>query len=64
MLSLSIEKRDIKTRLEDIRKTGKIPAVFYGRKEASTPISLKETDFVKVWHEAGESSVIVLNLGT
>ena len=60
MLTLTIEKRDLKTRLQDIRETGKIPAVFYGRKEASTPIALKEGDFLKVWEKAGESSVIVL----
>jgi len=60
MLTLAIEKRDIKTKLSEIRGTGKIPAVFYGRKEASTPISLSEVDFMKVWKEAGESSVVVL----
>ncbi len=62
MLSLSIEKRDIKANLETLRKGGSIPAVFYGRKEESTPISLKETDFMKVWKVAGESSVIVLKV--
>lgn len=60
MINLTAEKRDIKSNLSDLRTKGFIPAVFYGHKEASTPISLKEVDFVKVWKEAGESSVIHL----
>ena len=60
MLTLNIETRDLKAKLADIRETGKIPAVFYGRKEESTPISLSEVDFMKAWKQAGESSVIVL----
>ncbi len=60
MLTLSIEKRQKKEKLEKIRKNGKIPAVFYGRKEAATSIALSEVDFLKAWKEAGESSVLVL----
>jgi large subunit ribosomal protein L25 len=37
-----------------------MPGVFYGHKESSTPISIKEVEFLKVWKEAGESSVISL----
>ena len=40
MLSLTIEKRDMKLRADAVRKTGKIPAIFYGPKEASTSISI------------------------
>jgi large subunit ribosomal protein L25 len=60
MLTLNIETRDLKAKLADIRETGKIPAVFYGKKEASTPIALSEVDFMKAWKQAGESSIIVL----
>jgi large subunit ribosomal protein L25 len=60
MLNLAIEKRDKATKLHAIRMSGKIPAVFYGRKESSTPIAVSEKDFMKAWKEAGESSVIVL----
>jgi len=60
MLTLTIEKRDLKAKLGDIRSTGKIPAVFYGRKEESTPIAMSEVDFMKTWRQAGESSIIVL----
>jgi len=60
MLSLKAEIRDTKTKPEMIRKAGKIPAVFYGKKEKSTPISVSKVDFLKAWREARESSVISL----
>ncbi len=60
MIKLKAELRDKSVKAEEIRKSGKIPAVFYGKKEASTPISINRVDFQKVWKEAGESSVITL----
>ena len=38
-----------------------MPAVFYGKKQKSTPISLAQKDFIKAWKRAGESSVITLS---
>ncbi len=61
MLSLKVEKRDTKADLDEMRKKGRIPAVFYGKKEPSTPISVSQTDFLKVWKSAGESSVVSLS---
>ena len=61
MLTLKAEIRDTKVKPSDIRVAGQIPAVFYGKKEASTPISIKKIDFLKVWKEAGESTVVTLN---
>ncbi|MDO8569741.1 MAG: 50S ribosomal protein L25 [bacterium] len=60
MLTLKAEIRDKQTKLESIRKAGKIPAVFYGKKEASTAISIPKIDFLKVWKEAGAYSVVTL----
>jgi len=60
MLTLKAENRDINIAPDAIRKAGNIPAVFYGKKEASTPISIPRIDFLKVWKEAGESSVVTL----
>jgi large subunit ribosomal protein L25 len=60
MLTLQADIRDTKTDAALIRKAGNIPAVFYGKKEASTPISIREVDFLKVWKEAGESTVVTL----
>ena len=60
MLSLTIEKRDLKLTPEKVRAEGLMPAVFYGPKEPSTAISLNPKEFGKVWKKAGESSVIIL----
>jgi len=60
MVALKADKRDPQVSADKIRKAGSIPAVFYGKKEASTPISIPMADFLKVWKEAGESSVISL----
>ena len=61
MLTLKADIRNTKTHPEEVRKAGQIPAVFYGKKEASTPISIPKTEFLKVWKEAGESTVVTLN---
>lgn len=60
MLKLAIQKRDRVGKASKRRAPGSLPGVFYGRKEPSTPISLVEHDFEKIWKEAGESSVITL----
>lgn len=38
-----------------------MPAVFYGKKTESTPISIIQKEFIKAWRKAGESGVITLN---
>lgn len=64
MLTLTVEKRDPKIKLEVLRKGGKIPAVFYGPKEKATSIAIPTVDFIKVWRKAGESSVVILKDGS
>ena len=59
-ISLQYEKRDMKVSPNAIRKAGKIPAVFYGRKQTSTPITIEARDFEKAWKKAGEHSIITL----
>lgn len=61
MLTLKVEKRDPKASLSDIRKEGKMPAVFYGKKEESTPIALSYAVFEKTLKDAGESTIIHLD---
>lgn len=57
-MKLTIQKR---TETADaVRATGNIPAVFYGPKAESTPITVNGPEFIKVWRQAGESSVITL----
>lgn len=61
MSTLEVTKRGADSNLANIRKEGFIPAVFYGRKQPSTPVSIKLKDFEKIFREAGESSVITLS---
>jgi large subunit ribosomal protein L25 len=61
MLNLAIETREAGKNLDELRKAKKVPAVFYGKKETATPVVLSLVDFMKVWNEAGESSVITLS---
>jgi large subunit ribosomal protein L25 len=63
MLELQAEKREIfGKKLKPFRKKGKLPAVLYGPKEKSQPLFVSLKDFKKLWKEAGESTVIQLNL--
>jgi large subunit ribosomal protein L25 len=60
MLTLEVKTRNSGENLDNLRKSGLMPAVFYGRKEASTPVSVSTKAFEKAWKEAGESTVITL----
>jgi large subunit ribosomal protein L25 len=59
-MELAVEKRDIKIKGKTLRNKGVLPAVVYGRSEESTPISVDLKTFKKVFHQAGESSIISL----
>ncbi|MDO8620525.1 MAG: 50S ribosomal protein L25 [bacterium] len=63
-ISLQFEKRDPKVAPNTLRNAGKIPAVFYGKKQASTSITLSAHDFEKVWKKAGENTIVSLQNGT
>ncbi len=56
------EIRDPKRKLAEIRAEGFIPGVYYGHKEASTPVVFLLNAFKKVWKLAGESSVVTLEM--
>jgi large subunit ribosomal protein L25 len=60
MFTLEVKKRDMKEKPDAIRQNGLIPAVFYGKKEKSTSITVSAAEFVKLFKQAGESSVINL----
>lgn len=62
MLTLKGEERSAKTKLASIRAEGFIPAVYYGHKEKTTPCVFSLKEFKKVWEEAGESTVVVLEM--
>ena len=60
-VTLKVEKREERGKqLAKLRKAGKLPAVVYGPKEASTALTLDKGKFEKMFHEAGESTIITL----
>jgi len=63
MITLQAESRDEKVSPQTLRKSGKIPAIYYGKKEAPTSISVSQGQFTKVWKQAGESSVVTIQNG-
>lgn len=60
MPTLEAKIRDTKESLVMMRKGGFVPAVFYGKKEKSTPVTVSEKDLKKIWKDAGESTVITI----
>jgi large subunit ribosomal protein L25 len=64
MFIIKAEKRDSDIKLETLRKSGKIPAVFYGAGKDTTSISIPNIEFKKVWKEAGESSAVKISIPT
>lgn len=63
MRKLSAKPRTIfGKKTKAIRRRGEIPAVLYGSQEESKTISVSEREFAKVWREAGESSLVELDL--
>lgn len=61
-ISLSATKRDITGKAsKSLLKDGKMPAVVYGPKQDSVPVSLPAREFEKVLKSAGESTVIELS---
>lgn len=59
-MELAVQKRDTSKNPNTLRSEGVIPAVVYGRSTESTPIAIDRKAFEKVFHEAGESTVITL----
>ena len=60
MLTLDIQKRDKKADLEALRKSGRVPAVFYGPKTENATITVSLAELKKALMSAGESTVIKL----
>jgi len=63
MLTLSAKKRkDIGKKVKKIREQGMLPGVLYGPKIESQPLEIDLKEFEGVYREAGESSLISLDL--
>jgi len=58
--TLKAEKRDPKIKNEDLRNAGQIPAIYYGANKDSVSITINYAEFIKLYKEAGESSMITL----
>jgi large subunit ribosomal protein L25 len=63
MTTIKAEIRKGKNENEYLRENGMIPAVFYGPKQENTSIKINEKDFLKIYEDAGESTIITLNDG-
>ncbi len=61
MIKLSAKPKGEKN-AKDARKNGLIPAVFYGHKLKSTSVCVDEKEFLKIYKEAGESTLVSLNI--
>ncbi|MCR4311083.1 MAG: 50S ribosomal protein L25 [Candidatus Taylorbacteria bacterium] len=59
-IALEVSAREPKVNLLSLRASGKIPAVYYGKKQASTPVTVSTVDFMKVLKQAGESTIVTL----
>ncbi|MDD3887799.1 MAG: 50S ribosomal protein L25 [Patescibacteria group bacterium] len=61
-LKLEAKTRDLKKSLNESRKNKMIPAVLYGKNFKPLHIELVYNNFVKVYKEAGESTVLSLDI--
>src|SRR3989338_6629812 len=50
-------------KVKALRKSGYIPAVLYGKGQESIPLQVPVKDFGKALKEAGESTLVYLNVG-
>jgi large subunit ribosomal protein L25 len=58
-LTLACQKRAILGKANrSLRKAGFIPGVIFGEAKPSEPISIKTSDFIKVFSQAGETTVV------
>lgn len=60
MIELEVRSRDAKESSAALRERGVVPAVFYGPKEAATPIAIEARLLERVWKEAGETTIVKL----
>lgn len=60
MLTLDVTTRDPKTDTRVLHEQGNMPAVYYGSKTDSTPITIDTGDFISLMHDVGESTVFIL----
>ncbi|MEK9153007.1 MAG: 50S ribosomal protein L25 [Patescibacteria group bacterium] len=62
MISLQATIRDKKEKVDTLRKSGVLPAVLYGEGVESVPVQAGFKDFQEIFSQAGESSLICLEV--
>ena len=63
MLSLNAKiRQEFGKKVKTLRKRDVLPAVIYGPKVKAAPLEIAYKDFEKVYREAGESSLIKLEI--
>jgi len=63
-IELNAQKREvIGSGLNNLRKSGYLPAVLYGKGQESIPLQIPVKDFKKAFELAGESTLIFINVG-
>ena len=60
--SIEAKKRDLKTGPRSIRRAGDLPAVVYGKETESIPVQINAKTFHQLYRQAGESSLVTLQL--
>jgi large subunit ribosomal protein L25 len=63
MIKLKANKRDEKSKAENLRNEGLIPVVIYGPKQEAISATVNFVDFKKAYEEAGESTIVTISLG-
>lgn len=62
-ITLAAAPRDTKVKAKHLRLKGDIPAILYGHGVQSAPLSVKQSDLIKVFRKAGTSTLVELDLG-
>ena len=63
MIELKVKIRDkFGKKTNSLREQGILPAVLYGEGVKNLPLSVAEKEFEKIYQEAGESSLVTLNI--
>lgn len=63
MFVIKAKSRTGGEKIDALRKSGEIPAVFYGAGKETTSISVSTIEFKKIWRDAGESSAVKIDMG-
>ena len=56
-------RQELGKKVKSLRKKGLLPAVVYGEGVSSQPIAVSYKDFERAYQEAGESTLVTLELG-